>query len=96
MGHPVEDKNKVFPAAMKTVFGYVLFGTNSCRYIMSQEKSCLLVDVKRKSELELNLERFWEIESIGQLDKKEVYASEERQAMRYFGETIEYTSSSAI
>ena len=43
--------------------------------------------------MELNLERFWEIESIGLLDKKAVYTSEEQQAMRYFDETIEYTSS---
>ena len=73
--HPSESDK--YPAAMKTVFGYVLMGTNAC-CMVPKRRVCMFTKGHHKPKMEMEFERFWNLESIGIYDKKFVYTNEEK------------------
>ena len=91
--HPTDDH---VPAAMETVFGYVLIGVNQRSKSMEskpfckQKIGCMFVQTRDRTNLEETVEKFWSLESIGIHDSKRVLTIEERYAMDQFERSIEF------
>ena len=93
--HPSDD---CVPAAMETVFGYVLMGMNQqpqCRYLKPESNckekiECMFIQVRDKTDLELTVEKFWNLESIGILDSKRMLTQDERDAVDQFEKSIKF------
>ena len=80
--HP---QNPDLPAALATVFGFVVFGPTG--RIRAQEVKCLFVQVGDES-LNEQLERFWALDTFGMNEEKRPFTKDERRAVELLNESI--------
>ena len=88
--HPT--RNDV-PAALETVFGYVLLGpTRNPMMKPRPSKKCLFVDTQFQEPTPLDklVEKFWTLESIGITEKTRNWTSDERDAFNQLQDSIRF------
>ena len=90
------------PFAIETMFGWVLAGPcpkNELSRSNLLTSNCLLVSITdntMKSDLDhwqlldRKLERFWTQESVGLIDKEQVYTSDDIDALRQYNSSVEF------
>ena len=93
---PMTHVAETAPYAIDTMFGWVLAGPFHIQRLKAKEsRKCMALtatDASPWSKLEKLLEGFWNMESIGLVEKNDVYTKEERDAVRSFERSISFSN----
>ena len=90
------DVAETAPYAIDTMFGWVLAGPFHIQRLETKEsRKCMALtatDASPWSKLEKLLEGFWNMESIGLVEKNDVYTKEKRDAVRSFERSVSFSN----
>ena len=82
------------------MFGWVLAGSFHIQRLEAKEsRKCMALtatDAYPWSKLEKLLDGFWNMESIGLVEKNDVYTKEEREAVRFFERSVSFSNNKYV